>query len=212
MKNIKIVDVYTGYAENSISWIKEDKFEGEFGFIEIVNDVFKKYVVDKMREDEWEEFSDDGEEFYEVCGIIDGVGFISYGEEDLLLVIEEGSKWYSKVDELNLDSVKKSVDFSNGKYDGSLWEEWVELIEESFEKLIDQNRELAYNYSMEDVIEREFLKIVKALKDDGESDKEGIVNLSHDNMMTNVSMTIKEIDKKKIDSLFDQNRERTYNL
>jgi len=137
MKNIKIVDVYTGYAENSISWIKEDKFEGEFGFIEIVNDVFKKYVVDKMREDEWEEFSDDGEEFYEVCGIIEGVGFISYGEEDLLLVIEEGSKWYSKVDELNLDSVKKSIDFSNGKYDGSLWEEWVELIEESFEKLID---------------------------------------------------------------------------
>ena len=56
---------------------------------------------------------------------------------------------------------------------------------------------------MEDVIEREFLKIVKALKDDGESDKEGIINLSHDNMITNVSMTIKEIDKKKIDSLFD---------
>ena len=25
MRNIKIVDVYTGYAENSISWIKEDK-------------------------------------------------------------------------------------------------------------------------------------------------------------------------------------------
>ena len=137
MKNIKIVDVYTGYSENSISWIKEDRFEGEFGFVEIVDDVFKKYVVDKMREDEWEEFSDDGEEFYEVCGIIEGVGFISYGEEDLLLVIEEGNKWYSKVDELNLDSVKKSVDFSNGKYDGSLWEEWVELIEESFEKLID---------------------------------------------------------------------------
>ena len=56
---------------------------------------------------------------------------------------------------------------------------------------------------MEDVIEREFLKIVRALKDDGESDKEGIVNLAHDNMVTNVSMTIKEIDKKKIDCLFD---------
>ena len=56
---------------------------------------------------------------------------------------------------------------------------------------------------MEDVIVREFLKIVKDLKDDGESDKEGIVNLSHDNMMTNVSMTIKEIDKKNIYSLFD---------
>ena len=135
MKNIKIVDVYTGYSENSISWIKEDKFGGEIK--SIVDDVFKKYVVDKMRKDDWEEFSDDGEEMYEVCGIIDGVGFISYGEEDMLLVIEEGNKWYSKVDELNLDSVKKEIDFSNGKYDGSLWEEWVELIEESFEKLVD---------------------------------------------------------------------------
>ena len=90
-----------------------------------------------MRADDWEEFSDDGEEMYEVCGVCEGVGFISYGEEDMLLVIEEGNKWYSKVDELNLDSVKKEVDFSNGKYDGSLWEEWVELVEESFEKLVD---------------------------------------------------------------------------
>ena len=71
------------------------------------------------------------------------------------------------------------------------------------QKVIEQSRELTYNYSMVDVIEREFLKIVKALKDDGESDKEGIVNLAHDNKVTNVSMTIKEIDKKKIDCLFD---------
>jgi hypothetical protein len=137
MKNIKIVDVYTGYAENSISWIKEDKFEGEFGFVEIVDDVFKKYVVDKMREDEWEEFSDDGEEFYEVCGIIEGVGFISYGEEDLLLVIEEGNEWYDKVEDFNLETEEESVDFSNGKYDEGDWECWVNLIEDSFEKLID---------------------------------------------------------------------------
>ena len=135
MKNIKVVDVYTGYSENSISWIKEDRFEGEFK--SIVDDVFKKYVVEKMRKDEWEEFSDDGEEFYEVCGIIDGVGFIGYGEEDLLLVIEEGNKWYDLVDELNLDSVKKSVDFSNGDYDEVIWESWVDLLEESFEKLLD---------------------------------------------------------------------------
>jgi len=56
---------------------------------------------------------------------------------------------------------------------------------------------------MVDVIEREFLKIVKALQDDGESDKEGIVNLTKENMITNVSMIIDEIDKKKIDCLFD---------
>ena len=55
---------------------------------------------------------------------------------------------------------------------------------------------------MVDVIEREFLKIVKALKDDGESDKEGIINLSHDNMMTNVSMILDDIENK-VNSLFD---------
>ena len=90
MRNIKIVDVYTGYGENSISWIKEDRFGGEIK--NIVDDVFEKYVVDKMRADDWEEFSDDGEEMYEVCGVCEGVGFISYGEEDMLLVIEEGYK------------------------------------------------------------------------------------------------------------------------
>ena len=68
MKNIKVVDVYTGYAENSISWIKEDKFGGEIK--DIVDDVFGEYVVEKMRKDEWEGFSDDGEEMYEVLGII----------------------------------------------------------------------------------------------------------------------------------------------
>jgi hypothetical protein len=135
MRNIKVVDVYTSYAENSISWIKEDRFDGDFK--SIVDDVFKKYVVEKMRKDEWEEFSDDGEEFYEVCGIIDGVGFISYGEEDLLLVIEEGNKWYDKVEEFNLKTEEESVDFSNGKYDEEDWDDWVNLIEESFEKLVD---------------------------------------------------------------------------
>ena len=135
MRNIKVVDVYTGYSENSISWIKEDRFEGEFK--SIVDDVFKKYVVEKMRKDEWEEFSDDGEEFYEVCGIIDGVGFISYGEEDLLLVIEEGNKWYDKVEEFNLKTEEESVDFSNGDYDEEDWDDWVNLIERSFEKLVD---------------------------------------------------------------------------
>ncbi len=59
-----------------------------------------------------------------------------------------------------------------------------------------------YNYSMEDVIEREFIEIVKELKEMGESDKEGIINLSKDNMMTNVSMILDDIENK-VNSLFD---------
>ena len=57
---------------------------------------------------------------------------------------------------------------------------------------------------LDDTIEREFLEAVKALRDEGESDKEGIVNLAKDNMLTNVSMIIDEIDKNKIDSLFGE--------
>tara|TARA_B100000745_G_C20072285_1_gene366100 strand:- start:685 stop:876 length:192 start_codon:yes stop_codon:yes gene_type:complete len=59
-----------------------------------------------------------------------------------------------------------------------------------------------YNYSMENVIEREFIEIVKELKEMGESDKEGIINLSKDNMMTNVSMILDDIENK-VNSLFD---------
>ena len=59
-----------------------------------------------------------------------------------------------------------------------------------------------YNYSMENVIEREFIEIVKELKEMGESDKEGIINLSKDNMMTNVSMILDDIEDK-VNSLFD---------
>jgi hypothetical protein len=55
---------------------------------------------------------------------------------------------------------------------------------------------------MVDVIEREFIEIVKELKEMGESDKEGIINLSKDNMMTNVSMILDDIENK-VNSLFD---------
>ena len=63
---------------------------------------------------------------------------------------------------------------------------------------------------MEDMIEREFLKIVKELKEMGEGDealnaadaKEGIINLSKDNMMANVSMILDDIENK-VNSLFD---------
>ena len=56
-------------------------------------------------------------------------------------------------------------------------------------------------YSFEDVIEREFLKIVKELKEMGEGDealnaadaKEGIINLAKENMITNVSMIIDQL-------------------
>ena len=57
------------------------------------------------------------------------IGVIGYGEEDILLVIGDKSKWYNKVDEFNLDSIEKEVDFSNGKYNEESYDEWVEFVE-----------------------------------------------------------------------------------
>jgi len=76
-------------------------------------------------------FKDDDELYYGIKSIDDkkGIGVIGYGDESVLFVIKENSKWYDKVDEFNLDSIDKEVDFSNGKYDEEDWDEWVELVE-----------------------------------------------------------------------------------
>jgi hypothetical protein len=62
------------------------------------------------------------------------IGVIGYGDESIILVLGEKNEWYNKVDEFNLDSKEKEVDFSNGKYDEEDWENWVELIEDVCEK------------------------------------------------------------------------------
>ena len=49
--------------------------------------------------------------------------------QNVLFVFKDSSKWYNKVDEFNLDSIEKEVDFSNGKYNEEDWDEWVELVE-----------------------------------------------------------------------------------
>ena len=58
------------------------------------------------------------------------IGVIGYGEEEIILVIGDKSKWYNKVDEFNVSSdIEKEVDFSNGKYDEEDWDNWVEFVE-----------------------------------------------------------------------------------
>ena len=62
------------------------------------------------------------------------IGVIGYGDESIILVLGEKNEWYNKVDEFNLDSNEKEVDFSNGDYDEEDWDNWVELIESVCEK------------------------------------------------------------------------------
>ena len=76
-------------------------------------------------------FKDDDELYYGIKSIDDkkGIGVIGYGDESVLFVFKDSSKWYNKVDEFNLDSIEKEVDFSNGKYNEENWDGWVEFVE-----------------------------------------------------------------------------------
>ena len=49
---------------------------------------------------------------------------------------------------------------------------------------------------LEELIVKEYIKIVKELKDWNESSIEGIINLSKENMMTNVWEVIDSVDVK----------------
>ena len=121
--NYKIVNVYIGYSENSIS--KIDIIKSEFGIDDVVKGVFNKIKI-KNGEGEWDDML-----YYGIKKIDENndIGVIGYGEEEIILVIGDKNKWYNIVDEFNLDSIEKEVDFSNGKYNEENWDGWVEFVE-----------------------------------------------------------------------------------
>ena len=121
--NYKKVYVYIGYSENSIS--KIDIIKSEFGVDDVVKGVFMD-IKFKNGEGEWDDML-----YYGIKKIDEknDIGVIGYGEEEILLVIGDKSKWYNKVDEFNLDSIEKEVDFSNGDYNEENYDEWVEFVE-----------------------------------------------------------------------------------
>jgi hypothetical protein len=121
--NYKKVNVYINYNENSIS--KIDIIKSEFGVDDVVKGVFMDIKI-KNGEGEWDDML-----YYGIKKIDEknDIGVIGYGEEEIILVIGDKSKWYDKVDEFNLDSIEKEVDFSNGKYNEENYDEWVEFVE-----------------------------------------------------------------------------------
>ena len=122
--SFKVVNVYVGCGENSIN--KIDIIKSEFGVDDVVKGVFREIKI-KDGEGEWNDML-----YYGIKKIDEknDIGVIGYGEEEVILVIGDKNKWYNKVDEFNLDSIEKEVDFSNGKYNEEDWDDWVELVEE----------------------------------------------------------------------------------
>ncbi len=136
--NYKIVNVYIGYNENSIG--KIDIIKSEFGVDDVVYGVFRDIKI-KNGEGEWDDML-----YYGIKKIDEknDIGVIGYGEEEIILVIGDKNKWYNKVDEFNLDSIEKEVDFSNGDYNEENWDGWVEFVEELVDS-IEWNKD-KYSY------------------------------------------------------------------
>ena len=139
--NYKIVNVYIGYSENSIS--KIDIIKSEFGIDDVVKGVFNKIKI-KNGEGEWDDML-----YYGIKKIDEknDIGVIGYGEEEIILVIGDKSKWYDKVDEFNISSdIEKEIDFSNGKYDEEDWDNWVEFVEELVDSIEWDKDKYSYKF------------------------------------------------------------------
>ena len=110
--NYKIVKVDISCEEYGINNI--DVIKNEFGVDDVVKGVFK--YKDEL--------------YYKIKSIDEknDIGVLSYEDESILLVIGDKNEWYNKVEQFNLDSIEKEVDFSNGDYNGEDWDDWVELV------------------------------------------------------------------------------------
>jgi len=118
----KIVRVEYSLEEYCINNI--DIIKSEFG----VDDVVKGVFIDMEKKDGEGEWND---MLYYGIKIIDeekDIGVIGYGEEEIILVIGDKNEWYNKVEQFNLDSIEKEVDFSNGDYNEEDWDDWVEFV------------------------------------------------------------------------------------
>ena len=108
----KIVKVDYSLEEYGINNI--DVVKSEFGVDDVVKGVFK------YKDELYYEIKIIDEENY--------IGVLSYEDESILLVIGDKSEWYNKVEQFNLDSIEKEVDFSNGDYNEEDWDDWVEFV------------------------------------------------------------------------------------
>ena len=110
--NYKIVKVEYSLEEYSINNI--DVIKNEFGVDDVVKGEFK--YKDEL--------------YYKIKSIDEknDIGVLSYEDESILLVIGDKNEWYNKVEQFNLDSIEKEVDFSNGDYNEEDWDDWVEFV------------------------------------------------------------------------------------
>jgi hypothetical protein len=114
MKNYKSVTVYTGYGENGIENVFNFQSTSLTAATELVED---NQISEMINDEDWnEEFYN---EFFGQGRVVDGVGIVNDGEENIMLVIEKGNVWFDKVD-------------SYLEWSDELFQEWNEFLNKNF--------------------------------------------------------------------------------
>jgi len=114
MKNYKSVTVYTGYGENGIENVWNFQSTSLTAATKLIED---NQISEMMNDEEWDE--DFYIEFFGQGRIEGGVGIVNDGEENIILVIEEGNVSFDKVD-------------SYLEWSYELFEEWNKFLNKNF--------------------------------------------------------------------------------
>lgn len=99
MKTYRVVNVYTGYGENSIESVKTINHHGDVTFA-------AKWVENTNQQRLRDESADNEsyiQEFFTGVQVVGDIAGVSNGEENVLLVIPATSVWFERV--MNEDSV-----------------------------------------------------------------------------------------------------------
>ena len=114
MKNYKSVTVSTGSGENGIENVFNFQSTSLTAATELVED---NQISEMINDEDWnEEFYN---EFFGQGRVVDGVGIVNDGEENIMLVIEKGNVWFDKVD-------------SYLEWSDELFQEWNEFLNKNF--------------------------------------------------------------------------------
>lgn len=90
----KSVLVYTGYAENGVEKVKTFSATSLLDATMLVEEC----QLDRMLEDDNGLDEDWYNEFFGNGRVVNGVGFVESGEENVTLVLGEFNEWFDKVD------------------------------------------------------------------------------------------------------------------
>tara|TARA_R110000868_G_scaffold103681_1_gene285331 strand:+ start:5432 stop:5815 length:384 start_codon:yes stop_codon:yes gene_type:complete len=126
--NFKTIRVVTNLMEttdlksSSLGQLKAKSLDSALSlYRDIQRDEILRDLLSEVGEEEFDDNVEFATEFFKHTGRInEQVGWVESGEEGVVLVVEEGSKWYSLLS-------------TSAQWDEDTWEEFDELVDQSHE-------------------------------------------------------------------------------